>query len=574
MSFSVSDHVNNVLSPDPSYQVSIYPSIPEVADLIITPGDSTTMVSGNVMDGSWEVENAEFDFTIYEAKNRSNLGVSITLTSLEHSQVNLVATWDETEMAYITSWDTSRAQIGLWELEINMADTVGLMDSDEDGLQSGYDARIRLSDYAGPEITSIDYLSEVEIGDELYVNFTWAGQAEESVSGVVRIMDGSEVVQQRSILPTTDSQATVVFTTMPSEPGIYTLDYTLMDDTDNLAFEAVPVEHSVTVLSPWVTLDETTSISKWNATSVAVTGDVAFRNTAGVLTLTNDEGATIATQNISDGQFELTFDIMSYLEPQIDFIAQFCDVESDSCQEIEMSVDYYDTYMIDVDAMCFYEKSFTYSEMAHVVVECRVINNGHTSVDVSFNEISQAHYNSTASTLDAGEETVLYLNLSAGEIAINETLAWGVVAVNTLEASEVISSDSITVIREEVVDNEEPTGSTGDGNEGQDGGSNSVVLIALVVVLIAAVVGFMLIRGRGEEVVNDMVEQMHDNLVEDSPVVEEQAIASSEPAVIGHPHSSEPATSSDENGYEWLNKDGVDYYRLANSGSEWYKFEN
>ena len=41
------------------------------------------------------------------------------------------------------------------------------------------------------------------------------------------------------------------------------------------------------------------------------------------------------------------------------------------------------------------------------------------------------------------------------------------------------------------------------------------------------------------------------------------------------PSKDTPATSTSEDGYEWLKTDdGIDWYRAANSGDQWVKFQS
>ena len=65
------------------------------------------------------------------------------------------------------------------------------------------------------------------------------------------------------------------------------------------------------------------------------------------------------------------------------------------------------------------------------------------------------------------------------------------------------------------------------------------------------------------------MEQKQELTVVQTPVESKEVIPNAKP-----PEPKAKPDSTDENGYEWIKHEGVDWYRVAKSGDDWKQFES
>ena len=571
--FRVMDANMNEVLPRPTYNLTVYPIAPEISSFEIRGGAETTLLSGPTNQGTWDVDGAELTFLVDESHKRMDLDVVVVLSHPDMQDVVLPALWSPDDILYTVNWNPTRSDMGVWSVEISVVEFIGLMGSDEDGWLEGADGSLSLVDAFGPEIHSVEFLPALDPGEPQVLTVSWNTSAGEKVSGTLSLNSPSIQLGSKTVLPTQSGSAAATFDTSDLEPGTYTLLIQLQDDQENLAVHEISNSYTFEVLSPWVTSFMTATVD--NITGYALSGEVTTRSGTALVTVNNEQGTYLEQFTVQDGLIVLNDSLLDVLTPNMRLNVSICDSTNlQECQNGSNLLNFSTAFSVDVDSLCFEEDvNSTYSQKIELV-NCRVMNLGVLPVSVMYSFQSNDSLLVENVTLAPGEVSNIVIELLNTSVDFNTTLAWDLVGVNANGESFDLQSGDVSVIRllPSLVDDEEATPQSDDASS-----STPMIVGSLFFLILAGIGAFLFQRNNDEDEVNhsdtmvkeELSQQDHELMQGDfNEQVPVESIEST-----GHPAPETPPTSTDENGYDWCNHGGENYYRLSETGGEWFPYQ-
>ncbi len=578
MTFRVLDAHQNEMVPRPTYSMTLNPAEPEATSLAI---NGTSLISGTELNGVWEVESSMFEFEVTSAYNRSDLSVELNVQRDASSSYQVPLQWNQATTSYIGTWTPIRDDIGQWGVEVIMMEVDGLLASDLDGVAVDVDALITLTDYSAPVLTSIDFESIIQLDESQLVQIEWDGNEGESVSGWISIQGEEGEVENKTILPTTQTSAAVQFNLLDVTDGIYSIHVSLTDDNGN-SWYVGDQEHTFEIQPPFIT--GSYSIETVNLTEVLLSGQIDWRSGSGTIDIQLENGQWSETVELTNGVFMQLFDLGEPQNPFLMFNLTACDSESiDRCESMSVNLSFEMAFDIDVDAMCESSNVDTKSSDELVLVQCQVVNNAAVTTIVGFNHSLSSLAMGQSVELSPGEIDTIQLMLLNGTTSFNLSYTYSIFALhdfgeqNNIETGTNLLSRAITDDVSDEIDDDDVSTTTSDGS------GNMVLVIALVLLafLGGSVFTVRLLKQKpldeseeaaivDEKDFNDQFEQTIEP-TSDSLVNASQSQLD-EPVEYVPPLDSIP-TSYDEHGFEWYTEGGNHWYRHRDSQSEWTKYQ-
>ena len=574
LTFRVFDNNLNELSPRPTYNLTINPSAPEVASLSIT---GTSHLTGGFDAATWDVDEAMFEFYVTDTNQRMSLDVNLHLTHQVMDAIELTMNWSDPYSAYVALWQPSRDHLGPWSVEVEMRENNGLADVDYNGLKDGQDATLFLVDSKGPVLSIVDFDDEVERGSPQFVNMSWSGQEGESTSGSISIVQGSMVLEYKSILSTPLNYSSLMFETDELEPGYYTIVIQLEDDMGNQAVHSGNGTYSFTVLPPWV--DGNLTVNSYNETSLQIIGNMAWRTGSGQITLVDTNGSISEQFSAINGVFEAFVSLENSIEPLMIFTIESCDSDnSEDCLTRDITLNFTTSFDLKVDSVCSVTNLTMETSDSAEAVSCEVFNNGFVPTTLKFSHPLNASLVSEPLFLMPGESGRLSLSLANGSLDISRSIEWFLTVENDVYSPDTIDMGEVQITRSLP---SKDIDSTNDKFLGETSGLSSFLLPVVGLLVILAIAGALFYR-YSQSVDRD---EFSDALVEDytSQSIEPAASESIDltmhhydqhpsPTISGPSADQEP-TSVDGSGYEWYSSGELHWYRNEGSDGEWFPFK-
>ena len=575
MTFRLLDVHGNELLPRPTYQVMIYPSTPEVTNLEV---HGHTIITGDEHNGTWNIQNAYFSFEVESHANRSDLDVRLQLDSSPHNQLELEMIWNSTTNRYWQQWMPDREDIGVWNIEVLLTESSGLMESDSNGFKDGIDASIHLIDAGDPSLSSVQYQHQVERNTSQFVNITWIGHDDEFVSGFISLFQDDIEVMNKTILPTLSKQASVLFDLTGLDYGQIEIHIFLLDDEGNVNQTSSGM-YQFLIMPPYVEGDVSLSIE--NETKVLVNGSLQWRSGSGSVIIQNEYLDILHTHSYSNETFSFQLDPGLLQQAMNNFTVTACDsVDVSQCLYVDVQLDFSSAFRIDVDVMCEQYSLNTSSTDEQLLQSCNIINNGPMYASVEFvYDLTQLQ--STMTLIGPGQTSTIELKLNNGTESINRTIVWSISAYNDEHRENNLVAEPLFILREISVD--EPSEDTAPSStSSSDAPTQTLLIVVLVIVIGGVIVAMLYFKGNSDLDGNDaMIEYREssnlfsENQDMEHSVEEAAQVQESVQQATGHqtPNIYTQPTSIDEHGYEWYSVDGQHWYRTHGSNEEWTPYQ-
>ena len=585
MTFRVVDSNGNELLPHPTYSMTLHPAAPEATSLSIA---GPTLLSGTQSNGIWEVEQSNFAFDVTSAFNRTDLRVEVSMQKQGAQGQPLVLVWNESSSTYQGAWTPSRDDIGIWNLEVLMAESNGLFASDANGILDGVDAEITLTDANAPQILSVTYDQQLQLDDMFDVHIQWLGNSGESTSGWISIADETSEVRNKSILQTSGTSASLQFDLKGLVDGDYYLHIYLIDDQGNDVYvgaSGYPFE----IQPPLVTGEF--ALQPLNATSIELSGNVAWKSGTGTVTISFSDGAWSKVVELGNGVFMQSIDVGEPSSEIITYEVTACDSEQpDDCMRSTFELDVSSAFLLDLDAMCQSTDVVTTTTDQLDLVVCQVINNAATRATVGFNHSLSSLASSEPLELLPGQTASMSLRLLNGSTELNLSYTWSIYGENLYHQLLNLESDNHRISRTISTDVEQQEQEEKEDVVIPTSGISTPILTILFIVILGFLGGSIftvrLLKQKASEpmtggnVFEDkefepdvFAEEVHqvgfDEVISESVSAQDSNIPSAEYS----PSIEQQPTSYDEHGFEWYTHEGTHWYRQCNSQSEWTKYQ-
>ena len=578
MTFRVLDAHQNELIPRPTYSMTLSPAEPEVTSLTI---NGTTIISGTELNGVWEVDASMFEFDVTSAYNRSDLSVELNVQRDAGSSYQVPLQWNQATTSYTGTWTPVREDMGQWGVEVVMMEVDGLLASDPDGATVDVDALITLMDNSEPVLTSIDYEPVIQLDESQLVQIEWDGNEGESVSGWISIQGEGGEVQNKTILPTTQTSAAVQFDLLDVLDGMYSIHVYLTDEHGNSKYIG-DQEHTFEIQPPFIT--GSYSLETVNLTEVLLSGQIDWRSGSGTIEVQMENSQWSEQLELTNGVFMQIFDLGEPPSPFLMFNITACDSESsDQCESMSFNLSFEMAFDIDVDAMCESSNVETKGSDELLLVQCQVVNNAEVTTIVGFNHSLSSLASGQSVELSPGEIQSIQLMLLNGTSSFNLSYTYSIFALhdfgeeyNINPGTNLLSRTITDDVVDEVDDDDVSTSASDDSG-------NIVLIIALVLIafLGGSVFTVRLLKQKPldeeEEAAivdeKDFIDQF-EHAIEPTPesVVNDSQPQHYETVEYVPPLESTP-TSYDEHGFEWYTEGGNHWYRQRDSQSEWTKYQ-
>jgi hypothetical protein len=534
----MTDAHGNSLTVEDAVMITLYPSLPQVADLVISPTGNTTLIEGH----RWIGGDASFEFAVTDAFGRNNLETSLTLSPANGPEIEMPLIWSAPDAAYVTSWTTGRNHIGTWTLEVSMREPGVLQGFDADGLQEGVDARITLVDVEAPILTLFEHPSIVMIGDEFAVNISWTGPQGEAVTGEVELRLDGALMHLEPIPVTTSGSISLLFETAAYPADFYDLVLNLADASNNsaLLFEGIDLEIEITDRE-WI--EGAWAMPTFDQTNITIGGNHLFRTRAGSLDLSVNGNQILDDARVRDMGWTLEIDLLGQMPGLLFIEATLCDFSATIvCQEWNTSVNLDPLLAIEVVAHCNAPDREVDLGVNVTIVSCTIRSDSMLPISVSLT------LNETIVVLQTSESASFDFVLNSSEIESDVPFIWRFEATNAIQSTEVLDEGSTKI-----------TVRSNDGastRSKEDSGGGLIWIIAgIAAVLAAGLLITLRLRSKPEEVIEEV----------DGIEQPEEAFTPALDAL---------ATSYDELGNEWYSTDdGEHWYRRAGLDDEWTKSE-
>lgn len=587
MTFRVMDANGNELLPRPTYNFTVHPTAPEVRTFTMSGSPAVGEEDGRLL---YAVENANFTFEVTDINNRQSLSVTAALTHESMVQPMLLPLlWNPEANAYTNIWLPQRDAMGDWSVEIGMSELSGLFSSDENGLQDGEDAVLRLVDFEGPNLLSITHPATMDQGTPFEVALEWSGEADETYEGSVTVTSNGLVVMNKSILPTMATEATLLFNTSSWNPGDYTVTVHLTDDAGN-PIETNGLEpSSFEVLKPWLVHDASIVLSGPNI--VTLTGDVETRSGSYRLMLSQANSTWSVNETNEDGPIDLSLQVTDLVAVMSTFELVLCDASNlDQCDSATVVLDMSEAFELDVSNTCTLAAMNQSSLEDQTLLRCTLENAGLVAANARLVVDAEGNLSTTPATLlpnGTGEVTLL---VSGGDWALNQTHPWTLVVENAAGNRRVLEMGEVNLVRT-------PPQSevTTDGDDVANEEGSILVPAVAGALVIGLLIGSVLFYRRSDEgmdfstkpadTLGDATawnEGHHDELGvlnSEASTVEENvhdmhqaSVEASAPAAPTAPTNETAPTSTDEHGFEWYSNEEGHWYRAAGSGATWIPY--
>jgi hypothetical protein len=578
MTFRVLDAHQNELFPRPTYSMTLNPAEPEATSLVI---NGTSLISGTELNGVWEVESSMFEFEVTSAYNRSDLSVELNVQRDAGSSYQVPLQWNQATTSYTGTWTPVREDIGQWGVEVVMIEVDGLLASDPDGVTVDVDALITLIDFSEPVLTSIEYEPVIQLDESQLVEIEWDGNEGESVSGWISIQSEGGEIKNMTILPTTQTSASVQFNLLDVNDGIYSIQVYLTDDHGNSWYDS-DQNYTFEIQPPFIT--GSYSIETVNMTEVLLSGQIDWRSGSGTIDIQLENSQWSEQVELTNGVFMQIFDLGEPISPLLMFNLTACDRESsDQCESMSVNLSFEAAFDIDVDAMCEFSNAETETSDELLLVQCQVVNNGEVTTTVGFNHSLSSLASSQSVELSPGEIDTIQLMLLNGTTSFNLSYTYSIFALhdfgdryNINTGTNLLSRTITDDVVDEVDDDDVSTSASDDSG-------NMILIIALLLIafLGGSVFTVRLLKQKpldeseeaaiiDEKDFNDQFE----HTIEPTP---ESVVHSYQPeqneAAEYVPSLESTPTSYDEHGFEWYTEGGNHWYRQRDSQSEWTKYQ-
>jgi hypothetical protein len=534
----MTDAHGNSLTVEDATIITLHPSLPQVADLEITPTGNTTLIEGH----RWIGGDASFEFAVTDVFGRNNLETGLTLSPANGPEIEMPLIWSASDAAYVASWMTGRNHIGTWTLEVSMREPGVLQGFDADGLQEGVDARVTLVDVEAPILTLFEHPSIVMIGEEFAVNISWMGPQGEAVTGEVELrLDGS-LMHLEPIPVTTSGSISLLFETAAYPADFYDLVLNLADASNNsaLLFEGIDLEIEITDRE-WI--GGAWAMPTFNQTNITIGGNHLFRTRAGSLDLSVNGNQILDDAPVRDMGWTQEVDLLGQMPGLLFIEATLCDVSTTIvCQEWNTSVNLDPLLAIEVVAHCNAPDREVDLSMNVTIVSCTIRSDSMLPISVSLT------LNETIVVLQTSESASFDFVLNSSEIESDVPYIWRFEATNAVQSTETLDEGStkITIRSDE--------GASTQSKEDSAGGLIWIIA-GIAAVLVAGLLITLRLRLKPGEVIEEVdgIEQLEEAF---TPALDAEA------------------TSYDELGYEWYSTDdGEHWYRRAGLDDEWTKSE-
>jgi hypothetical protein len=584
MTFRMVDSNSNEQSVHPTYSMTLHPAAPETTSLSI---NGPTLLSGTQTDGIWEVEQSNFEFDVTSAFNRSDLQVGLSMQKQGGQTQQLTLQWNESSTSYQGDWTPVRDDIGIWTIEVDMAEPDGLLGSDMNGLLEGADAEITLMDANAPQILSVSYDQQLQLDDVLEVQIEWLGNIGETSSGWVSIHDESDEVRNKSILQTSQTTTSLQFDLAGLENGMYFIHVYLIDDQGNDVYIGATT-YAFDIQPPLVTGE--VALQALNSTSIELSGNLLWKSGMGTVTVSSSDEAWSEVVALNSGVFMQAFDIGEPTSSLMTFDVTACDSQApNECETTTFELDFSSAFIIDIDAMCQSNNVATTDTDQLDLVICQVINNGATRATAGFNHSLSSLASNQPIDLLPGQTTSMTLVLLNGSTELNLSYTWSIYGQNSYNqvlniesGSHLLSRTISSDIEEEEQEEDEVVTSTS--------GTSSQLLTLVFFVILAFLGGSVftvrMLKQRTSETITDgdlafekefdqefyAQDEGFDTALND-PSVESIATEDLSGAPVDFtPSVDQQPTSYDEHGFEWYTNDNMHWYRQRDSQSEWTKY--
>ena len=578
MTFRVLDAHQNELMPRPTYSMTLYPAHPEVTSLAV---NGTNLISGTEMNGVWEVESSMFEFNVTSAHNRSDLSVELNVQRDASSNYQVPLLWNQATTSYMGTWTPIRQDIGQWGVEVVMMEIDGLLASDPDGVAVDVDALITLMDSSAPVLTSIDFEPVIQLDESQLVQIEWDGNEGESVSGWISIQGEGGEVQNKTILPTTQTSAAVQFNLLDVLDGVYSIHVYLKDDHGNWWYIG-DQEHTFEIQPPFIV--GSYALETVNLTEVLLSGQIDWRSGSGTLDVQMENGPWSERLELTNGVFSQIFDLGEPQQPFIMFNLTACDRESSNeCESMTVNLSFEMAFDINVDAMCESSNVETKNTDELTLVQCQVVNNAAVTTIVGFNHSLSSLASGQSVELSPGEIDTIQLVLLNGTTQLNLSYTYSIFALHDFGGEYNIKTGTNLLSRTITDDVIDEVDDDGVSTSASDDSGNLAWVIALVLLAFfgGSVFTVRLLKQRpleeseeaaivDEKDFNDQFEHANE------PTMEFVANASQpqhDEAVEYVPPLESTPTSYDEHGFEWYTEGGNHWYRHRDSQSDWIKYQ-
>ena len=618
----LTDQNDNTLFVEQAYSFEIGPVAPSVTSLAMNAVNSTHIASSETQNSqTWGLHEEGFEFTVSALHNRSDFSASLNLFDSQGTGNSTVLPllWDENINAYAGIWLPQRSDLGTWEVEVGLSEPTGQQAVDADGYQNGVDLNIDLVDDTGPMLTSLLHQNSIVMGDELLVQLEWQSALSEVVDGFVTVeLDGNEV-SNKSIPATSAGVSSVTFQTDSWDIGIYSINVSLFDEYDNADvsmnstsnFELLP-------MGPLVSGNIDAWLFDPSDLNLTLTGEHQFRYGQGLISLSSGQVVLFENYSVTNGAWSIELPLNSILQHTMELAVKICDATNPvECEEQEISIDGLSAidYVVDFDCIGVLQPLLFNS--TETLVSCTITHtNGTYPMQVSLTSLQESSFlqNSTAlGELPIGGQLELSLLISTGSEEGAWSQPWILSITNRIGQIAILeqatTSFTITsVVEESNNESEEPI--TTVESDSSSLPTLGVILVVLIIAALLGTLGFLKMKTKEETLddsksfdsaVNAETEFItHTGAVEvpataeipvtqriqETPAIQEtpttheipitqetqvSPVTPEAPQQSSTPTPETPPTSTDGHGYEWYTEsNGTNWYRLQESGSEWY----
>lgn len=343
--------------------VTILPALPEVGSLTITNTD------GDAIGWMWPASTTDgIVFSVEDSNNRTDLDVEIDLSG-PSGIYTISLPWDNNTNSYTSTWVSSRADIGDWDVEI-VASEFTSGETDLDGLQDGVDARFSIVDITLPVIV---FAVSSDEGSQGRVDVEWLSEENETINSWVVILNETDIfIKTEVIQHDTENSGHAIIATDRFAPGDYWAVVHVKDDQSNEVNQTI---FFVNIPMPLPLVNTSNINLEVIGESIHASGNVVFRTGNGMLIWIVD-GQEVENISISDGIVETNISLSQLTNGTHDVELLICSIGV--CEYWNQTVDSSPWWAISSTHLCV-DANCTVTNLGTSTITTRMIMNSNFS---------------------------------------------------------------------------------------------------------------------------------------------------------------------------------------------------